>query len=421
MDSYHYLIIGGGIAGVTAAETIREQDHDATIGVISHEAYLLYSRVLLPAYLKRKIPREKLFLRTIDDFIEKRIALRLQETVTAVDAKRREITLHNGITLGYEKLLIASGGHVKAWGRPEDESAVYRLQTLDDADRLFAALASINNPLVIGSSFISLEFLEIFRANAITPAILMRDAYFFGQYLEENGGELMRTHFQRHHIALYEHDEIAQLHRVPPERQQDAQEDRGQTSLAALTKKQQTIACDSLAVGVGIDRNLSFMPTSNILRGDVGVRVNEFFETSQEGVYAAGDVVEMFHPETQTYRATGNWTSAFLQGKAAGLAMVGIRKPFRTIPSYSITNLGLQITMVGECKDEGETIVRVNMETNEYERLFLKDGALQGAVLINRFKDKTHITRLIETGQKLDAYREQLSSLEFDITTIPVV
>ena len=419
MDSYHYLIIGGGIAGVTAAETIRERDGDATICVISHEAHPLYSRVLLPAYLKRKIPREKLFLRTIDDFIESRIELRLQENVMEVDEKHHEVRLHTGNTLGYKKLLIASGGHVKPWGRPEDESVIYRLQTLDDADRLFAALASIKNPLVIGSSFISLEFLEIFLMNTITPAILMRDEHFFGPYLDKNGGELMRTHFQRHHITLYEHDEIEH---VKPARATDENQPAGFT---VLTKKQQTIVCDSLAVGVGIDRNLSFLGESNILRGDSGIRVNEFFETSQKDVYAAGDAAELFHPATQTYRATGNWTSAFLQGKHAGLAMVGAKTPFMNTPSYSITNLGLQITMVGECTDDpltgGDTIVRMDADKNQYERLFFREGALKGAVLINRFKDKAHLTRLIESTQKLDAYREQLPSLEFDVTIIPVV
>lgn len=408
MDSYQYLIIGGGIAGVTAAETIREQDPDATIGIVSHEAYPLYSRVLLPSYLKRKIPREKLFLRTIDNFIESRIELRLQETVTAIDEKRREVTLHNGATLGYGKLLIASGGHVRLWGRPEDESIIYRLQTLDDADRLFASLATIKNPLVIGSSFISLEFLEIFLANNIAPALLMRDERFFAPYLEETGGELMRTHFGRRHIALYEHDEIAKIQ-------------RDQNGVTVLTKAQQIIPCDALAVAIGIERNFEFLAASNILHGDAGIRVNEFFETNKENVYAAGDVAEIRDPHTGNWHATGNWTSAFLQGKAAGLSMSGLRKPFANIPSYSITNLGLQITMVGDCHDTGDTIVRINPDTNEYERLFLADGSLKGAVLVNRFKDKARIARLIETQQKIDAYRDKLASFQFDITAIPVV
>lgn len=408
MDSYQYLIIGGGIAGITAAETIREQDPDATIGVITHEPYPLYSRVLLPSYLKRKIPREKLFLRTIDNFIESRIELRLQETVTAIDEKKREVTLHNGATLGYGKLLIASGGHARPWGKPEDESVIYRLQTLDDADRLFASLATIKNPLVIGSSFISLEFLEIFLANNITPALLMRDERFFAPYLEETGGELMRTHFGRRHIALYEHDEIAKIQ-------------RDQNGVAVLTKAQQIIPCDALAVAIGIERNLEFMAASNILHGDAGIRVNEFFETNQENVYAAGDIAEIRDPRTGDWRATGNWTSAFLQGKAAGLSMSGLQKPFANIPSYSITNLGLQITMVGDCTNTTDTIVRINPDTNEYERLFLADGSLKGAVLVNRFKEKAHIVRLIETQQKIDAYRGRLASFEFDITAIPAV
>jgi NAD(P)H-nitrite reductase large subunit len=418
MDSYQYLIIGGGIAGITAAETIRELDPDATICVISHEAYPLYSRVLLPAYLKRKIPREKLFLRTIDDFTLSRIELRLQATVTALDERRREVTLHNSATLGYNKLLIASGGSVKPWGKPEDESVIYRLQTIDDADRLFQGLASIKNPLIIGSSFISLEFLEIFLLNNISPAILVRDEHFFGKYLEHAGGELMRAHFQRHHIALHEHDEIQHL------RHEEA-------GLALLTKKQQIILCDSLAVGVGIERNLSFLGSSNILHGDVGIRVNEFFETSQEDVYAAGDVAEVFHPRTQTYRSTGNWTSAFLQGKSAGHFMAGHKESFITIPSYSITNLGFQITVIGECLNDpasdggdpppDETIVRIDMDKNEYERFFLHEGVLRGAVLINCFRDRARIARLIETGQKLNAYTERLASFQFDLMTIPVI
>ncbi len=412
MDSYQYLIIGGGIAGVAAAETIREHDPDTTICVISHEAYPLYSRVLLPAYLKRKIPREKLFLRTIDNFIESRIELRLQETVTAVDEKRREVTLHNGATLGYAKLLIASGGRVKPWGRPEDESVMYRLQTLDDADRLFTSLATISRPLVIGSSFISLEFLEIFLANNIAPGLLMRDKHFFAPYLEDAGGELMRVHFGRHHIALYEHDEIAKI-------QHD------QNGVTVLTKAQHIIPCDALAIAIGIERNFEFLRQSNILCGDTGIRVNEFFETNQENIYAAGDVAEIPDPHTGNYHATGNWTSAFLQGKAAGSNMSGLRKPFTHVPSYSITNLGLQITLVGDCRPPtggpADTIVRINTDINEYERLFLVDGVLKGAVLINRFKDRAHIMRLIETQQKIDAYRDKLASFQFDITAIPVV
>lgn len=428
MDSYQYLIIGGGIAGIAAAEAIREQDADASIGILSHEAYPLYSRVLLPTYLKRKIPREKLFLRTIDDFIEKRMELRLQETVTAIDEKRREVVLQTGATLGYGKLLIASGGRVKPWGRPEDASLIYRLQTLDDADRLFGMLGSITNPLVIGSSFISLEFLEIFLLNNITPALLTRDEHFFRPYLEKNGGELMREHFRRHHIALYERDEIAHVKRASAAPRSHSGE-RGAAGagdrLDVLTKNQQIMACDSFAVGIGIDRNLSFLESTNILRGDTGVRVNEFFETNDRNVYAAGDIAEVFDPRTNAYRATGNWTSAFLQGKHAGLSMTGLREPFVHTPSYSITNLGIQITLVGECREtpagDGDTIIRLDAAQNQYERLFFKDGGLAGAVLINRFKDKAHIARLIEAGAKLDAYREQLASPDFDITGIPMV
>ena len=116
-DRYDYLIIGGGIAGVTAAETIRENDNRATtIGIISEEPHLLYSRVLLPAYLKGRVSREQLFLRKIDDFTEKKIDLNIHEKVLFVDIKRKEVGLANRVSIGFEKLLIATGGAVAAWG-----------------------------------------------------------------------------------------------------------------------------------------------------------------------------------------------------------------------------------------------------------------------------------------------------------------
>ena len=118
---YDYLIIGGGIAGVTAAETIREHNSDVHIAIVGDEPHVLYSRVLLPYYLKRHIPRSKLFLRTATDFTNKKIDIHQSETLVSIDSKHKEVALENGKTFAYEKLLLATGGRVKDWGKPEDQ------------------------------------------------------------------------------------------------------------------------------------------------------------------------------------------------------------------------------------------------------------------------------------------------------------
>jgi len=184
------------------------------------------------------------------------------------------------------------------------------------------------------------------------------------------------------------------------------------------TKSGLEFLVDAFAVGVGIRRQLAFLKDSEIEVGSGGIRTNEFLETNKEDVYAAGDVAEFYDVSFGIHHIIGNWTNAVLQGKRAGLNMTGERIAFKNIPSYSITNLGLQITSLGLCSNTLETIVRIDDATRQYERFFIQNGVLVGAVLINRFGDKTHLTQLIEKKVSIEPYREELQSFQFDIHTI---
>lgn len=410
MERYDYLIIGGGVAGVTAAETIRECDASATIGVISDEPHMFYSRVLLPAYAKARIPREKVFLRTVDDFDAKKIDYRSEETVVCIDVAVGEVELANRVRIGYGKLLIASGGHVKLWGDPADQDAVYRLQTLADADRIVQNLPKIKAPLIIGSSFISLEFIEIFLSHHITPTVLVRGPQFFDGVIDAIGWEALRENFDAKGVHIYTNQSVMDLAR--------------HGSLYEVhTQGHDAIRCDAFAVGIGLDRNIDFLSGSGIAVGKQGVKVNEFLETGSTGVWAAGDSAEFYDTIFGRHRVVGNWTHAFLQGKRAGLNMAGQREPFRGVSGYSITNLGVQITMLGDTSGAEDTVVRVGRKDGQiqYERFFLHDGLLMGAVLLNRFSDKPYLARLIAARAPVEKYREGFQDISFDIGQIPVV
>ena len=407
MTHYDYLIIGGGIAGVTAAETIREVNQTASIGIVSQEPHMIYSRVLLPSYLKKRISREQVFLRRAEDFTKKGIDFRLSEEVSKVDTGRREITLTSGLALGYEKLIITSGGRVNPWGVEEEKEFVYRLQTLDDADRLYAALPKIEKPFVVGSSFISLEFLEVFFLNKSPAVLLSQKGRFFSKMLEEKGGEMMRNNFERHNIPSYFEDSIQDIKKKEKE-------------LALSTGKFKSFSCDAIAVGVGIIRNIGFLEGSGIRVGEKGILVNEYLETNQPDVFAAGDVAEYNDLILGSQHSVGNWTNAFLQGKRVGYNVAGRKEPFKNVSAYSITNLGFQITALGEFSETAEKIVRIDEAREQYERFFIESGTLRGAVLLNRFADKPYLAKLIETQAPVDDYRAKLTSFEFDINNIPV-
>ncbi|MDP3772174.1 MAG: FAD-dependent oxidoreductase [bacterium] len=411
MRAYDYLIIGGGIAGVTAAETIRSRLPQVSIGIVSSEPEILYSRVLLPAYVKGKIPRSKLFLRTHDRFAEQKIDLVAPYEAMGIDVSRREVRLNDGTFIRYGALLVASGGHVKPWGEKKDKSFVYRLQTIEDADRLLAAIPGIRKPIVIGTSFIGLEFLETFVLHKIMPTALMRDEYFFGNFVDAVGGELFHRHLRLHGVAFSAKTEIAGL-------------TRAENEVKITTAAGHELTVDALAVGVGIDRSFGFLEGSGVALGAQGVLTNEFLETNEPGIFAAGDVAEFYDIVSGTHHTDGNWTSAFLQGRQVGLTMVGERAAFNHLATYSITNFGLQITALGSCINAdtpgSEAISRHEEEGTRYERFFFRDGALAGAFLINHFSDKMHLAALITSRTRVGEWRRDLQDPRFDIRRIVV-
>ena len=403
---YDYLIIGNGIAGVTAAETIRSRDAIGSIAVLSGEPHPLYSRVLLPAYLKGRIGRERIFLRTADDYAAKNIDFYPDTQVRAADAARREIKTTDNRIFSFGKLLVATGGRVKSWKYDEAASArSYRLQTIDDADRLLADLPHIRQPLVVGSSFIALEFIEIFLQHKIVPRVLAEAPGFFSAFLDEEGSKILEENFKRHGVSCMFGEKITGC--------------RGNGTDHEITTAGAGVLCtDAFAIGIGIERNRDFLADSSITLGTRGVRVNEYLEADAPGVWAAGDSAEYYDSVSGEYRTAGNWTHAVLQGTRAGLNMAGDRAAFTHIPSYAITNCGMQIAAIGECGGTLSIITRRGGAEGEYARLSLHEGAIVGAFLINRFPDRAALTDLISRRVDVRAFAHQLRDMAFDIHAI---
>ncbi len=407
MKIYDYLIIGNGIAGVTAAETIRENDSSGTIAIVSNEPYVLYSRVLLPSYLKNRIPRDKVFLRNIRDYSLRKIDLYVNKTVQFLDTARKEVGGEGGFLYGYKKLLIASGGRAREWESGNEEN-IYRLQTLDDADRVFRSLSRVKKPLVVGASFISLEFLEILLFNKTPPKLIVRDTHFFSRMLDRSGAELLHQNFARKGIVAEYGNEVTGI-------------GYENGTLQIKRKTPEGIGADAVFLGIGITRNLEFLQGSQILLGDNGIATDQFLETNIKGVFASGDVAEYFDVIAEKQRTVGNWTSAFLQGKTVGLNMLGKQILFSALPTYSITNLGFQITALGDTDNALENVICLDSLRNRYARFFFRGNMLAGVFLINRFRDKAHLSRIIESRSLIGDWRKKLVDPLFDIQTISVL
>lgn len=406
-----YLIVGNGIAGTTAAETIRELDANASIVLVTEEAYPLYSRVLLPNYVNGLIPRERVFLRTEVHHEVKKIELMRGISATHLDTADRTLHLSDQHGFRFKKLLIAPGGSPRTLaGIPPGVRGISRFHTIDDADLMLSFLAQAKRGLVVGGSFIALEFLEILYRAHIPTTLLFSGSHFFADHIDIQGSELLEANFREHGVhPIIPNDALVGI--------------EGKEAIrAAKTESGREIECDFLGVGIGIQRNTDWLRTSNLQLTGRGILANEFLETSVSGIFTAGDVADYYDVVTRGHHNHGNWSNAFLQGKQAGWNMVRASEmqPFRNVPFYSITNLGMNIIFVGQTRHERniETIVRYTPGEKKYACFSFAFHRLVGAVLINSAVDKPAVTALIGRAADLRAHQEQFRDPAFALGSI---
>lgn len=408
MRKYDFLIIGGGIAGTTAAETIRRKNVSATVAIIEDEPHFLYSRVFLPAFSRGEIGLDKVMLRSLGDYEKKRIDLYLSERAENVDFVRQECRTSAGSVFAYKKLLIAAGGRVAPWEFEGDAGdRLLRLQRLEDAERILALgrTGQLRRAVVVGAGFIAIEFLNIFRAYGAETTLLYRGEHFWKGRVDREGAELFSAEFSKNRIEERAGDDIYRVTNTGH-------------GLNVVTKNGMQIEADVVAVGIGIRRNMEL--GMGAFQTGEGIKVNEFLETNAANVWAAGDSAEYFDTYAGKWKTVGNWTHGFLTGKIAGVNMLGEREAFSAVSAYSITALGMVLTVVGET-GEGEhisAVVRFDPRERKYSRFFLQNGKIIGATLINSFQAKPALAKLIESRKDFSGRENVLADPSRDLATL---
>src|SRR5919109_1905510 len=151
-----YVILGNGIAGQTCAEDLRKADPDASIVMIAAERHPLYNRVALPRYLRGQVRREKVFMRTVEDYAKQNLEIHFETWATEIDVRDKVVHTNHGDSFPYDALLIATGGRPKPppWPGSDDVSQVLGFQTIDDTDTIIQKADAAERVLVMGGSFI---------------------------------------------------------------------------------------------------------------------------------------------------------------------------------------------------------------------------------------------------------------------------
>ncbi len=412
MTQFNYLIIGGGVAGTTAAETIRQNDPSGSIAIVSDEPHVFYSRIMLskPNFFLGKIPFEQVYLKKESWYTEQNIAFFGGKKAISINPAEKTVTLDDGAILQYEKLLLATGGEARRWDAAQvkgaDKKGVYYLRDLDEAKEIIEAIKTAKRAVCIGGGFVSFETCELLRMKNIDTALLMMEPYYWANVWDETSGLLVEDYLRQGGVKVIKNELTEEV--------------LGAEKVEGLrTKTGKEIPCDMIVVGIGLSCMLKLFSD---IGGDCGrgIKTNEYLETNTPDIWAAGDAVEFYDVVVGESVQLGNWVNAQMQGRIAALNMLGKKQPFRMVSFYTTQGFGLSIAFVGDVRplSDRKIITRGSRESKSYGRLLLKDKELVGATLLNRTQEMAPLSKLIEKDVDLSAKHAELADPNFDLKTL---
>ena len=378
----NYVIIGGGIAGTTAAETIRSIDVQGSITILSKEPYPLYSRITITNYAAGEVEKERLFIRHPQQYLDKNIQLIESATATSIDTENKQVTYSNvdgqSTQIAYDRLLIATGGMTNKIDLPgSDGNGIFYIYDIDDATKIMEYTKGKKHAVVSGGAFIGIDFVTIFQTLGLSIDFLIRGDRFLHSLLDEQASTLIQDYLTNKGVSIRTEEEI-----------QEFLLDENRNVVGVKTNKVANQACDVVGLGLGINR-ITPLIAAIPLKKNKGVVTNEYLQTSDPNIYAAGDIAEYYDVHTKEYATNGDWASARLQGIVAGKNLAGQPTAFNEVPSNTINILGKNATVIGCVDPDLQTQVKDNEKS--YIKVFMRDGVIIGGIVIG---DNIHALKI---------------------------
>ncbi len=304
-----YVIIGNGIAGVTAAETLRTEDATCLITIIADEPFPVYYRPALKDYLGGHVPEEKLWARPSTFYKQQHIRF-MSARVVAIHPTQHKVQLSSGQYIDYSKLLLAHGAQAHKLTCPGVTLAgVSTLRTVADYQQVVQRLQTTQRIVVCGSGTLALESAETLAHQGYEVTHLLRHETLWSDVLDSTASDMVLQEERRLGIDVQTNEEIAEI-----------LGENGQVQQVVTTHGKR-IPCGIVLIAIGIQPNIDFVRQSGIACG-YGIKIDAAMHTNMPDIYAAGDVVETTDALTGKTRVIGQWYPAIQQAQTAAYAML---------------------------------------------------------------------------------------------------
>ncbi|RIQ30107.1 NAD(P)/FAD-dependent oxidoreductase [Jiangella rhizosphaerae] len=393
MTEQPFVIVGGGLAGAKGAEALREQGYDGPLVLIGDEPDRPYERPPLSKdYLLGNAERDSAFVHDEAWYTEHDVDLRLGTTVVEIDTRTHTVVQDDGGTVGYAKLLLATGSSPRRLNIPgADAARVHYLRRLPDSDALKATIGSVRRLLVVGGGWIGLEVAAAARTAGVEVTVLEAQEL---PLLGPLGPELARVFAGLH----TDHGVILRTG-VGVERFTAGADGVSGAVLADGSR----IEADAVVVGVGAAPNLQLAAGAG-LRVHSGVVVDARLQSSDPDIVAAGDIAEADHPLLGPGIRVEHWANALNQPAVAASTMLGGDAVYDELPYFYTDQYDLGMEFHGLVTPGGydDVVYRGDVAAREFISFWLREGRVVAGMNVNVWDVGDPIKALIRSGNPVD-------------------
>ncbi|MCX7882571.1 MAG: FAD-dependent oxidoreductase [Brevinematales bacterium] len=413
MTKARYLTIGYSAGAIGMIEAIRQYDKDGTILALTKEPYVAYGRPAIVDYAMGKIDEEGIFYRGSVYSTLKKVTVRTGAEVVAINAKSKTVKLATGEEIGYEYLLINTGGKPISPPMPGKElEGVMHFFTLDEAKKMRQQVLErgARRAVVIGGGLIGLKATEALVHLGVEVVMVELAPIILGRALDPVSSRLMAEKMQKHGVRIYTNASVTEI--------------LGDTRVRQVKLSTgEVIDTDLVYISIGVTPESKLAEDAGITVNR-GIEVNRYMQTNLRDIYAAGDVAKGYNFLTKENMVIAIWPVARKMGYFAGLSMVG--KPLEydgSIPMNSLYFEDLYTISYGETNpqnpSEYEILEKLYDDGVTYRKFVIKDNRIMGAVFVNDITRAGIVKGLIYEDVPVSKYKDKLLRRDFSFVDLP--
>ena len=388
----HYLIIGNGIAGTTAAEHIRRQDEKGSITIVADEGLAFYNRMKLNELISGEMLEQKLMMKKDEWYKEQRIDLKLKTRIEGAEPGEKVVITKDNKKLPYDRLLIAAGSH--SFIPPmkgADKTGVFALRSVQDARDISTWAKGIHDVVLIGGGLLGLEAGNALRKLGKKVMVVEFFPRLLPRQLDGDGAKRLQTIMEGMGFSF----------RLGAKTQEIVGEGKVK---GVLLEGGETLSAEMVIVSAGVRPNLELAKALN-LKHDKGIGVDERMRTSLPDVFAAGDVSEF---KGIPY---GIWIAAMEQGQIAGANMAGGSAVYKgTVMANTLKVVGIDLASAGNIDVDNKLESRIVTDTKAYKKLVFENNRIVGCILLGDTKGFPKITKMMSDKQDVSQIKDKILS-----------